>query len=271
MLVSAVAHAVMGMLTKSSNDKLVFRSVMMLTSAVALSPILFILPVPPAAAWPFLIAGMALHFIFQMSMISAFDRGDMNLVYPVMRGSAPALAAVFAFLILGETLSGWQIGGLALASAAIIGFAWPDKSRAPKVAALAFAFLAAFMTALYSINDASGARATGHPIAYLAWFSVLTAIPIFAAALIRRRGNWLARARVEFRAAAPAAIFGAASYGFALFAFSITAIAPMVAMRETSIVFGAILAAVILKEPFGRHRTVLAIILAAGLVILQIG
>lgn len=271
MLVSAIAHAVMGMLTKSSNDKLVFRSVMMLTSAAALSPILFILPPPPANAWPFLIIGMGLHFIFQMSMISAFDRGDMNLVYPVMRGSAPALAAVFAFLILGETLSVWQIAGLALASAAIIGFAWPDKSRAPKAAALAFAFLAALMTALYSINDASGARATGHPVVYLAWFSLMTAIPIFATALLRRRLAWLGLARLEFRSAAPAAILGAASYGFALFAFSITAIAPMVAMRETSVVFGAILAAVILKEPFGRSRTALAILLAAGLVILQIG
>lgn len=271
MLGSAMTHAVMGMLTKSSSDKLVFRSVMMSTSAILFLPLLFLLPPPPAEAWPFLIMGMGLHFVFQMSMISAFERGDMNLVYPVMRGAAPALAALFAFLILGEALSMLQIGGLALASATIIGFAWPDRSKAPKVTALAFAALAALMTALYSVNDASGVRATGNPLTYLAWFSLVTALPILVTALVRRGRRWPDLARRQFRSAAPAAILGAASYGLALFAFSIAAIGPMAAMRETSVVFGAILAALILKEPFGIKRSLLAIFLAAGLVMLQVG
>lgn len=271
MLGSAMTHAVMGMLTKSSSDKLVFRSVMMSTSAILFLPLLFLLPPPPAEAWPFLIMGMSLHFVFQMSMISAFERGDMNLVYPVMRGAAPALAALFAFLILGEALSMLQIGGLALASATIIGFAWPDRSKAPKVTALAFAALAALMTALYSVNDASGVRATGNPLTYLAWFSLVTALPILVTALVRRGRRWPDLARRQFRSAAPAAVLGAASYGLALFAFSIAAIGPMAAMRETSVVFGAILAALILKEPFGIKRSLLAIFLAAGLVMLQVG
>ncbi|WP_233347816.1 EamA family transporter [Hyphobacterium indicum] len=271
MLGSAMTHAVMGMLTKSSSDKLVFRSVMMSTSAILFLPLLFLLPPPPAEAWPFLIMGMGLHFVFQMSMISAFERGDMNLVYPVMRGAAPALAALFAFLILGEALSILQISGLALASATIIGFAWPDRSKAPKVTALAFAALAALMTALYSVNDASGVRATGNPLTYLAWFSLVTALPILVTALVRRGRRWPDLARRQFGSAAPAAVLGAASYGLALFAFSIAAIGPMAAMRETSVVFGAILAALILKEPFGIKRSLLAIFLAAGLVMLQVG
>ena len=68
-----------------------------------------------------------------------------------------------------------------------------------------------------------------------------------------------------------AATVGAASYGFALFALDIAPVAPMAAMRETSVVFGALLAALILKEPFGRRRILLAILLAAGLVLLQVG
>ena len=271
MLGSAMTHAVMGMLTKSSSDKLVFRSVMMSTSAILFLPLLFLLPPPPAEAWPFLIMGMGLHFVFQMSMISAFERGDMNLVYPVMRGAAPALAALFAFLILGEALSMLQISGLALASATIIGFAWLDRSKAPKVTALAFAALAALMTALYSVNDASGVRATGNPLTYLALFSLVTALPILVTALVRRGRRWPDLARRQFGSAAPAAVLGAASYGLALFAFSIAAIGPMAALRETSVVFGAILAALILKEPFGIKRSLLAIFLAAGLVMLQVG
>ncbi|WP_421789434.1 EamA family transporter [Hyphobacterium sp.] len=271
MLGSAFCHSFVGLLTKQAKDKLVFRSVLMLIAAAVFSPALFLFPVPPVEAWRFLIAGMAIHFVFQMAMISAFQRGDMNLVYPVMRGAAPALAAIAAFVILQESLSLIEIGGLALATLAILGFSWPDKTRIPKAKALGFAFLAASMTALYSVNDASGVRATGNALSYVAWFFLLTSLPILITALLRRGRAWPNIARQELKRGLIAGTVGGLSYVFALYAFSIAPVAPMAAMRETSIVFGAILAALVLKEPFGVRRSVLAILLAAGLVILQVG
>ena len=127
------------------------------------------------------------------------------------------------------------------------------------------------MTALYSVNDASGARAAGDPIYYLAWFLLLNAIPINIVALARRRSAWPGIVRRELKTAAIAAVIGGASYGFALYALSAAAVAPMAALRETSVVFGAILAAAVLKEPFGARRILLAICLAFGLVLLQAG
>lgn len=271
MLASALFHGFVGLLTKKAKDKLVFRSVLMLSAAVLVSPALFLFPPPPAEAWKFLIAGMAIHFVFQIAMISAFERGDMNLVYPVMRGAAPALAALAAYLFLRESLNLLEIAGLGIATLAIIGFAWPDASHVPKVKALAFAFLAASMTALYSVNDASGVRVAGNPVSYLAWFFLVTSLPILLAAVIRRGRRWPGLARTELSRGIPAGLVGAASYGFALFALAIAPVAPMAAMRETSVVFGAVLAALVLKEPFGRRRTILAILLAAGLVLLQVG
>lgn len=271
MLGSAMLHAGMGLLTKRSEDRLVFRSVMMIAGALLYSPVLVLFPPPPLEAWRFLLIGAVLHFGFQMAMISAFDRGNMNLVYPVMRGGAPALAGIAAYVFLGETLSPVQIAGLSLATAMIIGFAWPEKGQAPKAAALAFALCAAGMTALYSVNDASGVRAAHSPLVYVAWFFVVSSIPVTIASLVRRGRQWPVIARRELRMAGVAAIFGAASYGLALFAFSRAEVAPMTAMRETSVVFGAILAALVLKEPFGLRRSLLAILLAAGLVLLQIG
>lgn len=271
MLASAFFHSFVGLLTKQAEDKLVFRSVLMLTAAVLVSPALVLFPLPPAEAWTFLIAGVAIHFCYQMVMIAAFERGDMNLVYPVMRGAAPALAGLAAVIVLGEQLNLVEITGLGIATLAIIGFAWPNSSRIPKAKALAFALIAAGMTALYSVNDASGVRATGNAISYLAWFFALTCWPITIAALVRRGRQWPLIARRELRRGCVAGLVGAASYGFALFALAIAPVAPMAAMRETSVVFGAVLAALVLKEPFGSRRILLAILLAAGLVMLQAG
>jgi drug/metabolite transporter (DMT)-like permease len=204
-------------------------------------------------------------------MISAFQRGSMNLVYPVMRGAAPALAGMFAWLILGEPLSLVAILGLAIASAAIIAFSWPERGAAPKAAAIAFALCAAVMTAMYTVNDASGVRAAGSPLIYLAWHFWLITIALSATVLVRRGAKAWGAVKTEFRSAFFSSFFNITTYDLALYAYANAPVAPMAALRETSIVFGAILAAFVLKEPFGLKRGVLAIVLALGLVALQLG
>jgi drug/metabolite transporter (DMT)-like permease len=268
---SAVAHSGMALLTKKAGDTLVFRAVSMIFSAALLSPILFLAPFPDWEVWRFLLMGAAVIWAFNMLMISAFRAGDMNLVYPVMRGAAPALVGVGAWVALGEALSPTAIAGLSLASAALVAFAWPEKGGAPKAAALAFALSAACMTALYTVNDAAGARAAASPFVYAAWFFVLSMITLGITAVVRRGRDFLAAARVEMRGAALSSLFNVATYSLALYAYANAPVAPMAALRETSIVFGAILAAFVLKEPFGARRGVLAVVLAIGLAVLQLG
>lgn len=268
---SAMAHAGMTLFTKQARDMLVFRTVSMLLCAALLSPLLVLAPFPPWEAWRFLLLGAAIIWAFNMLMISAMTRGQMNLVYPVMRGAAPALAGLFAVIVLNEPLSPLSVLGLALASAALVAFAWPERGGAPKAAALAFALSAAVMTASYTVNDASGVRAAGSTLSYLAWFFVLSAATLTATALIRRGRRFAAQARPELRRAAMSSLFNITTYGLALYALSMAPVAPVAAVRETSIVFGAILAALVLKEPFGMRRTVLAIVLAGALALIHVG
>lgn len=270
-LISAMAHAGMALFTKRAEDTLVFRAMSLGISALWLSPVLVLLPFPSWEVWRFLLMGSAVIWAFNMLMISAFQRGSMNLVYPVMRGAAPAIAGLFAFFILGEPLSPLAVLGLSAASAAIIAFAWPEKGGAPKAAALGFALSAAGMTAMYTVNDASGVRAAGSPLIYLAWHFWLVTVALSVTVFLRRGPKVWGVAKAEFRGAFTSSFFNITTYGLALYAYANAPVAPMAALRETSVVFGAIVAAVILKEPLGVRRIVLAGVLALGLAAIQLG
>ncbi|XBQ16902.1 MAG: DMT family transporter [Oceanicaulis sp.] len=269
---SAMAHSGMALFTKRAVDTLVFRSVTIVFGALLLSPILLTNPIPTAEVWPFLLGGVVMIWAFNMFMITAFRAGDMNLVYPVMRGAAPGLAAIGAWIVFSESLGVLDALGLAVASAALIAFAWPDRGRAPKAKAVGFALAAASMTALYTVVDAGGARLASSPFVYAAWHFAISSIALTVTAVIRRGpSRYLTAARAGWRGALACASLAAVSYTLILWAYAHAEIAPMAALRETSIVFGAILAALILKEPFGARRAVLAAVLAGGLAALQLG
>ncbi|SDL60937.1 DMT family transporter [Maricaulis salignorans] len=269
MLGSALAHAGMTLLTKRAKDRLVFRALSLVFVAALMLPWLVFQPIPGWEVWRFLLLGAATIWAFNMLLIAAFERGEMNLVYPVMRGSAPALATLAAYIFLDEAVSLWQLLGLAIASSALVGFAWPEKDGTPKTQILLFALAAACMTACYTVIDAAGVRASGNVMVYTGWFFVLSGLTIGATAIIRRGSRFWAAARQETRPAATSMLFNLTTYGLALYAYSIAPVAPMAALRETSIVFGALLAALVLKEPFGLKRIALAVLLVTGLVVMQ--
>ena len=129
---------------------------------------------------------------------------------------------------------------------------------------------AASMTASYTVIDAAGVRTSGQLFIYLGWFFVLSGVTILPTAILRRGRRFLSIARQETRPALMCMGFNLTTYGLALYAYANAPVAPMAALRELSIVLGAILAALVLKEPFGARRTLLAICLAAGLVLLQV-
>ncbi len=274
MLGSALTHSGMTLLTKQARDKLVFRGLTLAFVGLAFLPWLLTQPLPSWDVWRFLLAGAVVIWAFNMLLIAAFTEGEMNLAYPVMRGSAPAIAALAAFVFLGETVSPGQMLGLGIATAALIGFAWPEKDGKPKLKLILLALAAACMTAAYSVIDASGVREIlrqdGQVLVYLGWFFVLSVVTILPTAMIRRGAAFWAAARQEARPALISTVFNTSTYGLALLAYAHAPVAPMAALRETSIVFGAILAALVLKESFGLRRILLAICLAGGLVLLQV-
>jgi drug/metabolite transporter (DMT)-like permease len=205
----------------------------------------------------------------------ALQRGDLSLVFPVMRGAAPLLTAITAMLILNERLEPLAWLGLLAASGAVISFALPPSGvrmrHHPDRAALAWAAATAIGVSLYNVTDARGVRIAPDPFTFIVWLFLIDWFMITAAALLFRRDALAAAIALKWRYGVAAGALSILSFGAALYAFSLIETAKVSALRETSVVFAALLGSLFLGESFGRRRILAALVLAAGLVLMQFG
>ncbi len=273
---SAVTLAGANTLVKAARDILGGRAVMAFTSAILMAPFVFIAPLPNPQTWLILGLSLPAHWLYQTALVRALSRGDLSLVFPVMRGSAPLLTAIAAALVLGEHLSPLAVAGLTIASLATIVFALPEKnfggSRKVRNSALLWAMATGACVAVYNVIDAQGVRSGPSQWSFIVWLFVLDWIGINSIALVTRgREAFLASARAALWPGVGAGVCSLVSFSMALYGFSIAPVAYISAMRETAVVFAAVMGWRFLKEGFGARRTLAAVILAAGLGLLQFG
>lgn len=272
-LFSAVTLAVANVTVKRGGDILAGRVMMALSAAFILIPFAFVVPLPTPELWGALAIGLVAHLFYQTCMIRALHRGDLSLVFPIMRGFAPVLTALTALLFLGETLPLIAVFGLLLATAAVIYFGMPaggEKLRShPDRSALLWAFGTAIGIALYSVADARGVRLADNPFTYIVWLFILDPIGVTAAGIVTRGPAILNIFKTHWHYGLIAGVLSTLSFGSALLAMDMTEVARVAALRETAVVFAALLAWWFLKEGFGLRRTIAATILAVGLVLLQ--
>ncbi|MEZ5938751.1 MAG: DMT family transporter [Hyphomonadaceae bacterium] len=274
-LFSAVTLAAANTFVKASGDVLAARSVMTLSSAVIMAPFAFFVPPPNAATWTMLAFSLPAHWLYQTALVRALSRGDLSLVFPVMRGTAPLLTALAASVFLKEHLSPLSFAGLVVASLAAMIFALPDHASRvdPRLrrSALIWAVVTGLGVAIYNVIDAKGTRVAPSPFTFTVWLFMLDWIGVNAVTLATRRGDWFRMIRTRIGYGAGAGMMSILSFGAALYGFSIAPVAYISAMRETAVVFAAFIGWMFLKEGFGVRRTLAAIVLAAGLSLLQFG
>lgn len=273
---SAVTLAGANTFVKAARDILGGRAVMAFTSAILMLPFVFVAPLPNPQTWMILGLSLPAHWLYQTALVRALSRGDLSLVFPVMRGSAPLLTAIAASFVLGEHLSPLAITGLTVASLATIVFALPEKnfdgSRKVRNSALLWAMATGACVAIYNVIDAQGVRSGPSQWSFIVWLFVLDWIGINTIAFFTRgRKAFMASARAALWPGIGAGVCSLISFSMALYGFSIAPVAYISAMRETAVVFAAIMGWWFLREGFGVRRTLAAIILAAGLGLLQFG
>jgi drug/metabolite transporter (DMT)-like permease len=268
-LISAVFHASVNLVLKQAGDRLVNRALINLTSgAIAIPLLYFVAPLTPLAA-KHLAIGIAFHWGYQIATIRAFKHGDFSAVYPVMRGTSVLLTAIGAAVLLQETFPPFKLAGLVVASLALTQF---RKSTSPAHrSALLWALLTALMIGAYTVNDGAGAKAAASGVSYVVWFFAIEAFPITLTALAVRRGKFIAACRTQWRSAMIAGGMSFFGYGLSLMALRMADVSEITALRETSVVFAALMGVFILKETFGTRRIIAALALAAGLILMQLG
>ncbi len=272
-LLSAVMHASWNALVKAGGDRLVMTTLVMTVPAPLCVAALVFLPPLQAGAWPFLIASTLIHYVYYALLIGAYKHGDLSQVYPISRGTAPALVALAAWALAGEALSTRETLGVAIVSAGIMSLAWRRNGTrlAAESKAVVMAVANGAVISSYLIVDGMGVRQAGSAFSYIAWLFLLEALPLLALTLWLRRGRVVAAFAPHWKAGALGGTIAAGSYAIALWAMSLGPMAHIVALRETSVLFGAALGALVLKESFGKRRILAAAVVALGAVLLNLG
>ena len=268
MLLGALLHAGWNALIKAGGDKSLDTALMHSLGIVVALPLVAVVGWPAPAAWPYLAASMTVHLFYYITLVGAYRHGDLGLTYPVMRGSAPLLVALASGPLVGEALSwqAWASVGAVCAGVTAVGLS-PRSLQGHPAKALRYALANAAIIAVYTVVDGIGVRQSGHAVSYVATLFLLNGLPYFTLVMWRRRGAhaqaWAYMAG-RWKLALCGAVASLGSYGIALWAMTRAPVAAVAALRETSVLFAALIGVLWLREPLGWRRVLGTALIVAG-------
>jgi drug/metabolite transporter (DMT)-like permease len=271
-LFAAACHAGWNALIKVGLDPLSTTTLISLGSAVVALVVLPFVGMPAAPASPWIVASTVIHLFYFAALVEAYRTGDLGHVYPIARGSAPLMTAAASVFFVGERLSWLSWSGIVLLAAGVLLLSARGSRELTHVdkRAVGFALLTALTICAYSVVDGVGARASHNPQSYVMWLFVGIALVLPPYALWRDGRDVIpAMQRYWLRGFAGGGL-QVLSYGIAVWAMTIAPIAIVATLRETSVLFGAILAVTVLKEPLRATRIVAALLILCGLVLLRL-
>jgi drug/metabolite transporter (DMT)-like permease len=271
-LLAALCHAGWNALVKIGLDPLSSATLMSIGGVVIAAIALPFFALPAAACLPWLAASSVIHLFYFGGLVESYRTGDLSQVYPIARGAAPLMTAIATTAFLGERLSvlGW-IGIFALVCGVVLLSVRGSRDLATlDRRAVGFALFTAVTICTYSVVDGIGARVSREPVAYSLWLFVGIAVALVPYAVVRLGfGVFHDVARFWSRGLIGGGL-QIVSYGTALWAMTVAPIAVVAALRETSVLFGAVIAVVVLKEQMRATRIAAAVLILGGLVLIRL-
>jgi len=269
---AAACHAGWNALIKIGFDPLSTATLIAIGSAGVGLTCLPIAGMPASASWPWLIASAVIHLFYFVALVESYRVGDLSQVYPLARGAAPLMTAAVTTLFIGEHLKplGWS-GIVTLAVGVLLLSAHGSRELTHlNRRSVSYALLTALTICAYSVTDGIGARLSLNSQSYVLWLLVGNAMVLVPYALWRDRCGVTA-ALYRFW---PRGLIGGAlqalSYGIVLWAMTRSAIAVVASLRETSVLFAAAIAVIVLKEALRAVRVAAAILIVCGLILLRV-
>jgi drug/metabolite transporter (DMT)-like permease len=258
---AAVLHASWNAVLRGGGDRLWSMTLMMIAVTVVTAITLPFLPWPSAASWPYVIASAVIHVGYNLSLVRTYRSGDLGQTYPVSRGSSPVLVALGAALFAHEipNFAAWV--GIALVSGGIISLAFQGKKV--RAGFLPAAFTTGVLIGAYTVVDGIGVRLSGNSLAYtntmfLVWSVTMPAI------FYMIRGKPPAYTSRQTAVALTGGLVALLAYGIVIWAMQFDAMGVVSALRETSVVWAALIGRVFLKEKLSALRIASCLAIAAG-------
>ncbi|WP_318357170.1 DMT family transporter [Enterobacter sp.] len=268
LLFAALLHASWNAIVKAGSDKL-YSAISVSGSAALIA--LILLPFAPQPTWesaPYLAVSCALQVVYTVLVAKTYQVSDMSQTYPLMRGTAPLLVALISVVALGEHLSPLAWTGIAVICLAILGMAFNGRASSHKGIVLAL-FNACFIAG-YTLVDGTGVRLSETAFGYTLWTFFMNGVCLLVWAMIARRQAASRYLAAHWKKGVFGGIGTMGSYGLALWAMTQAPLAVVAALRETSILFGALIAFVLLKERVSGMRIVAACGIAVGAILLRL-
>ncbi len=270
-LASAVMHATWNALVKVGEDRLMSMAAVIFVTAL-LAPVMILLaPTPAPASWKFIILSALLNNLYFFFLVAAYRHGDLSHAYPLARGSAPLLVAIGSVWFAGEHLTPAALTGVGLICGGVASLLLTSGFGLRGWRPIVYPLATGVMIASYTVVDGIGVRLSGSPAGFIGWLFVLFAVPITLIALVMRGTQAKRFLTQRWKSTVIAGLFNFGSYGLAIWALSLGAMAPVSALRETSVIIGAWIGTRLLGEAFGVQRIAAAVIVVAGVVLINLG
>ncbi|WP_428247689.1 EamA family transporter [Ferrovibrio sp.] len=275
-LLAALMHATWNAVVKSDTDRQTSMALVML-AGVGMGLVLLPFTNDPFGAgmgreaWGWLACSVLIHCGYYTCLLKAYRHGDLSQVYPIARGMGPLAVALLSGFVFGEALSSREMLGAAVISLGIASLAFGPYRGTPEQRrhSLLYAVLTGCTIAGYLVFDGRGVRAAGDPMAYIAWLNIVEGPWVAVFAFATRGTEFLSAAKRGWKRGLAGGAIATLGYGIAMWAFTKGGAAHVASLRETSVIFAAVIGAVLLGEGFGPRRIIAALAVGAGLVLMN--
>ncbi len=270
-LAAAACHAGWNTLLKLNLEPAASTILMATAAGLVTLPFAVVLGLPAQAAWPYLAATVVIHVVYFLALAEAYRVGDLGQVYPIARGAAPLMTAVVASIWLAEQPSLLAWTGIVILATGILLLAVRGGRRTQRFDArsVGFALLTSLTITAYTLVDGLGARAAGNALVYTIWLFLLSGAAMAVYGYVAMGSKLTALAKAYWPATLAGSALSVAAYAVVIWAMTVAPIALVAALRETSVLFGALFATLILREPWIATRAVVAVMVLTGALLLR--
>lgn len=274
-LLAALMHAFWNSLISRASDKSLFTMALHVCSALLAVPLLFIVGLPSVDSYPYLVTSILLHGLYIYVLTKVYTHSAFGPAYIVMRGMAPLFVMLISLIALGESFAIQDFVGLLSISLGILFLLRTYLIPQAKLSAtlsgshLEFALLNALVIAAYTVVDGIGARLSGNPLAYVLVSAFFEPILVYLLAYRRQTRDLWQFSKTNAALIALGSSISIAGYSMVLWAMTVSPIALVSALRETSVVFAMLISIFWFREGKFAPAAVSSLLMLCGVYFLK--